>query len=177
MIVVGSQALLVGREDIERSLRNSQEIDLYPANAREWEASQDNHIEASEEINAHFGVMSQFHTTFGFYIDGVDENTAKLPDDWKSRAEKLDIDLTDRTVEVIAPSPTDLVAAKLARGDPKDLRFASICMRSGLARHDQIKKALEVIMPEHLLLPALNRLRYAARSQQQMGRDKSPPIA
>lgn len=79
--VVGSTALLVGRPDLDRSLRNSHEFDIYPDNAKEWEASQKEKIEASEEIDAFFGFGSEFHKSFGFYIDGVDEKTAKLPPD------------------------------------------------------------------------------------------------
>ena len=107
----------------------------------------------------------------------VDENTALLPKDWKTNSERLTVDLPGRNVEVIAPNPADLIASKLARGDPKDLGFASICMRSGLARHDQIKKTLEVIMPENMLVTALNRLRRAALGQQQVGRDEGSSVA
>ena len=66
VVIIGSQALLVGRADIQRSLRMSPEIDAYPENARDWESSQIDGIEASEEINALFGEGSDFHRTHGF---------------------------------------------------------------------------------------------------------------
>lgn len=177
IVVVGSQALLVGREDIDKSLRDSQEIDLYPTNARQWQSDKNNRAEASEEINALFGIFSPFHKEFGFYIDGVDEKTAHLPNDWRSREQRLRVRLDDREIEVIAPSPADLVAAKLYRGDPKDIKFASICLRSGLTQHDQVKRILEVIMPEDMLQNALGRLKRAALSQSQAGRGQGFDIS
>ena len=66
-----------------REMRFSRDIDAYPANARAWQA--EHNVEASEEINALFGYGSQFAKTHGFYIDGVDERTAMLPRDWRSR--------------------------------------------------------------------------------------------
>ncbi|MGB7658956.1 MAG: hypothetical protein WBL96_11575, partial [Pseudolabrys sp.] len=69
-------------------MRVSPEIDAYPANARLWELEEkvrhpNESPEASEHINALFGSGSLFHQTHGFYIDGVDENTAKLPAGWQ----------------------------------------------------------------------------------------------
>jgi hypothetical protein len=52
-----------------------------------WEVTRkaldpDDDPEASEDIAALFGEGSAFHRKHGFYIDGVDENTARLPRDW-----------------------------------------------------------------------------------------------
>ena len=142
----------------------SQEIDVYPGNARDWEAVQAPRVEASEEINALFGEGSAFHQAHGFYIDGVDENTAKLPNDWLARAKHLIVDLGEgRTASAIAPDPADLIASKLARGEPKDVRFASICLRQGLAKHRQIREALEVIMTDDTLQAAIRRLNQATQ--------------
>lgn len=170
--VIGSQALLVGRPDVERALRMSQEFDIYPGNAKDWESSQSERIEASEEINAHFGEGSQFHRTHGFFIDGVDETTAKLPPGWQFRSEKLEVDLGNgRIAKAVAPEPADLIAAKLARGDPKDVQFASICLRQGFAKHSDIKERLEIIMPAEMLTTALRRLNQATQNQAAAGRN------
>jgi len=172
VFVVGSQALLVGKSDVERSLRMSSEIDIYPGNATEWQASRQDSIEASEEINALFGEGSTFHETHGYFIDGVDENTAKLPPGWLLRSKMLEIKLQDgRTVQAIAPEPADLIASKLARGDPKDVRFTSICLRQGLARKGEIEERLAIILTADMLLTARKRLNQAAQSQWLAGRD------
>ncbi len=79
--------------------------------------------EASEHINALFGEGSQFHRTHGFYIDGVDENTATLPADWQTRAITRPVTVGDRLVTAIAPCPEDIIVSKLARLDEKDKEF------------------------------------------------------
>lgn len=80
VVIVGSQSVLLEWPDAPVLMRTSGEIDAYPGNIREWEAKNPGDL-ASEEINVLFGWGSQFHETFGFYIDGVDETTAKLPPD------------------------------------------------------------------------------------------------
>jgi hypothetical protein len=79
--------------------------------------------EASEHIDDLFGSGSQFHRTHGFYIDGVDENTATLPAGWQSRAVVRQMDVGGRTVTAVAPCPEDLIVSKLARLDDKDKSF------------------------------------------------------
>jgi hypothetical protein len=78
---------------------------------------------ASEHIDGLFGWNSQFHQTHGFYIDGVDETTAKLPQGWQARAVKVGTEVAGRTVFGIAPAPEDLIASKLARMDDRDKKF------------------------------------------------------
>lgn len=113
-MVVGSQSVLLDWPDAPELMRTSGEIDAYPANYRDWEAANPGK-EASEEINVLFGWGSSFHETFGFYIDGVDETTAKLPADWQARAVSLCVEDAGATITAIAPAPEDLAAAKLNR--------------------------------------------------------------
>ena len=106
-------------------MRVSPEIDAYPENAKEWENEErkkhpDERPEASEQINALFGSRSQFHRTHGFYSDGVDQHTARLPDGWEARAISREVRLGRRIVTAIAPCPDDLIVSKLARLDDKD---------------------------------------------------------
>jgi hypothetical protein len=109
-------------------MRSSPEIDVFPENAKVWEIQEkkkhpDEAPEASEHIDALFGSGSQFHQTHGFYIDGVDENTATLPAGWQTRAVVRQIDVGGRIVTAVAPCPEDLIVSKLARLDDKDKSF------------------------------------------------------
>jgi hypothetical protein len=79
--------------------------------------------EASEEINAYFGEGSAFHRAHGFYIDGVDENTARLPADWDKRAIYKRVDVGGKPVLAIAPCPEDVIVSKLARLSDRDKDF------------------------------------------------------
>jgi hypothetical protein len=128
VFIIGSQAILLSWPDAPTDMNASPEIDAYPKNAKIWETEErikhpDEVPEASEHIDALFGMGSQFHRTHGFYIDGVDENTAKLPEGWNDRAIVKRIDVGNREVTVIAPCPEDLIVSKLARLDDKDKAF------------------------------------------------------
>ncbi|ODM75071.1 hypothetical protein A6X20_16595 [Bradyrhizobium elkanii] len=125
VFIIGSQSILLSWPVI---LRTSGEIDAYPENARLWEITQkeldpDFPPEASEQINALFGEGSDFHRNHGFYIDGVDENTARLPSDWNTRAIYREVEVDDRTVLAVAPCPEDVIVSKLARLSDKDTEF------------------------------------------------------
>lgn len=128
VFIIGSQSILLSWPDAPVILRTSGEIDAYPENAKIWEITQkeldpEYPPEASEEINAFFGEGSDFHRQHGFYIDGVDENTARLPPDWTKRAIYREVTVDDRTVLAVAPCPEDVIVSKLARLSEKDKEF------------------------------------------------------
>lgn len=161
--VIGSQALLVTSDDIARDLRFSEEIDLFAGNRRAWEAKHAG-LEASEEIHGLFGEGSTFHSTFGFFLDGVDETTARLPPDWTDRAVRKLFTASDgKQVTAIAPCAADIVAAKLVRGDEKDLEFAAGCLGAGMAKNADIKSALEKSLSGDHLITALRLVDRASR--------------
>jgi hypothetical protein len=126
--IIGSQAILLAWPDAPPVMRTSPEIDVFPDNAKIWEVQEqakhpEESPEASEHIDALFGNGSQFHRTHGFYIDGVDENTATLPAGWQARAVVRRVDVSGRTVTAVAPCPEDLIVSKLARLTDKDKSF------------------------------------------------------
>lgn len=122
VVIIGSQSVLLEWPDAPELMRSSGEIDAYPGNIREWEEKNPGDL-ASEEINALLGWGSSFHETHGFYVDGVDETTAKLPSDWKERAIKIEVDPYGKKVTAIAPCPEDMVASKLNRLSEKDREY------------------------------------------------------
>ena len=128
VFIVGSQSILLSWPEAPIVLRTSGEIDAYPENAKIWEIRQkemdpEYPSEASEEINALFGQGSDFHREHGFYIDGVDENTARLPPDWTKRAIHREVEVDGRLVLAVAPCPEDIIVSKLARLSEKDREF------------------------------------------------------
>lgn len=70
-----------------------------------------------------------------------------------------------KTIVAIAPSAGDLIAAKLYRGDPKDVTFAARCFRHGLAKPSFVKKIIEETFSPELRELALTRLDTAMKSQ------------
>jgi hypothetical protein len=135
IFIIGSQAILMSWPEAPAAIRGSLEIDAYPANAKVWELSEGRKsggpaLEASEHINGLFGEFSQFHETHGFYIDGTDENTARLPKGWNSRAIVRTLEVDGRIVKGVAPAPEDLIVSKLARLDDKDKAFVEAYHRA-----------------------------------------------
>ena len=122
VIIIGSQSILLDHPRAPVILRASVEIDAYPGNAAQWEDRHPGKL-ASEEINALFGIGSRFHAAFGFYIDGVDENTAKFPPGWRAGAAENNVEDDGHRIHVIAPCLEDLIVSKLHRLNPKDKVF------------------------------------------------------
>jgi hypothetical protein len=129
IFIVGSQAVLASMPDAPEIVRESPEIDAFPKNAKSWEVTEAKLTQdgvkpvASEHIDGLFGPNSQFHQTHGFFIDGVDETTAKLPKGWLGRAIRIQTEVDGRTVTGIAPARVDLVVSKITRLDPRDRKF------------------------------------------------------
>lgn len=144
-IIIGSQAILVGWPDAPALMRTSVEIDAYPCNAREWEAMHPD-AEASEEISVLFGYLSDFHTAHGFYIDGVDETTARLPPGWRERAVSRAVHSYGRMVSAIAPATNDLIVSKLHPLREKDKDFIRACHQA---------KPLDIAVVKQLLADTL----------------------
>jgi hypothetical protein len=128
VFIIGSQAILASMPDAPEVVRQSPEFDAYPGNARMWEITEKELAPgvrpiASEHIHGLFGPNTPFHQTHGFYIDGVDETTAKLPNGWRQRAIEVREEVDARTVVGVAPAHEDLVVSKIARLDPRDRVF------------------------------------------------------
>jgi hypothetical protein len=135
VFVIGSQAILMSWPEAPEAMRGTPEVDAYPENARIWEIEEARKsdgppLEASEHIHGLFGEGSLFHSTHGFYIDGVDEGTARLPRGWHARAMVRQFDVYGRKVKAVAPSPEDLIVSKLARLDDKDKHFVEAYHRA-----------------------------------------------
>ncbi|WLI90499.1 hypothetical protein Q4S45_05085 [Massilia sp. R2A-15] len=72
--IIGSQSLDGKYPDLADAILVSQEVDIFARNKPQH----------SDFLNV-IGVDSPFHQTHGYYADPVDERTAVLPRDWKSR--------------------------------------------------------------------------------------------
>jgi hypothetical protein len=140
-VVIGIQAILLHWPDAPESIRHSPEVDAYPANAQAWESANPG-FEASEEINALFGMGSQFHEAHGFYIDGVDESTAALPKDWRARAKVRKVWAHDRWVYGIAPDMNDLLVSKLVAMREKDRDFVAAYHKARPLQFDMLRDLL-----------------------------------
>lgn len=131
IVVIGSQSVLGQFPDPPASLLASIEADLYPKNRPErWDL-----------IDASIGEESQFHRTFGYYAQGVDETTAVLPGGWKDRLVAIRSPAT-RGATGWALEIHDLLISKCVAAREKDIAFVGEAIRGRLARQDTLLERL-----------------------------------
>jgi hypothetical protein len=93
-------------------------------------------------LNA-IGQGSQFHTTFGYYADPVDESTiAQLPKGWRARRVNLPGGDTGG-VRGLCLDPHDLVIAKYIARREKDREFNSALVARGLLEREKLLKLVK----------------------------------
>lgn len=130
-VIVGSQSLHGKYPDLADDILRSAEVDLIAKN----------NPNRTESLNA-IGVFSQFHETFGYYADPVDETTATLPKGWKGRLVSLPPGDTEG-VSGLCLDPHDLAIAKYVARREKDITFTSELACRGITTQDQLLALLE----------------------------------
>lgn len=101
------------------------EADVYPLNRPE----------RADLVDGSIGEGSQFHEQFGYYAQGVGEDTAVLPTGWRSRLVSIR-NANTGGVEGLCLEVHDLAISKYVAGREKDLRFTR-----ELARHKMTRRA------------------------------------
>ncbi len=85
----------------------------------------------TEMVEGTIGELSSFHHTFGYYAQGVDLNTSKLPDGWESRLVEICNENT-YAVSGLCLEIHDLIVSKLYAGRQKDIEFFRAATNLGL---------------------------------------------
>jgi hypothetical protein len=111
-VVIGSLSVLglLDERGIPDAMTVSTEVDAYP------ESDPDRAFEIADD----FGLGSAFEQEHGYYFDAVSPQLPTLPRGWEQRliARRLPGGTLARFLE-----PHDAAIAKLARAEPKDLRW------------------------------------------------------
>jgi hypothetical protein len=121
IVVIGSQAILGQFPDAPPELLVSVEADVYPMR----------HPERADLVDGSIGELSPFHETFGYYAQGVGEETAVLPEGWKERLVPVRSPRT-RGATGWCLEVHDLVISKAFAGRDKDRRFIEDAARHRL---------------------------------------------
>jgi len=138
ILVVGSQAILasMSEDDLPERATMSMEADLAFLD--------DAAADKSDRVDGAIGEGSRFHRRFGYYAQGVDMNTATLPEGWQERAVRFRHgDYGD--ANAICPEIHDLVASKLVAGRDKDVDYARALVRSGLVDTDVLSQRVDLL--------------------------------
>jgi hypothetical protein len=78
--------------------------------------------EKTEIVDASIGELSSFHDTFGYYAQGVDYDTSKLPEGWEDRLVEICNENTNG-ISGLCLEIHDLIISKLYAGRKKDIDF------------------------------------------------------
>ncbi len=131
IVVIGSQSILGQFPDAPRVLLRSAEADVYPRH----------HPERADLIDGSIGEGSNFHETFGYYAQGVGEETATLPKGWKARLVRISNANTAGTTGLCL-EVHDLAISKYAAGREKDLEFTRELARHGMTHAEVLLERL-----------------------------------
>lgn len=126
VLVVGSQAVLGSyvEADLPEVATQSIEVDIVVLDDLDGKAHQ--------AVEGALGFQSQFHASHGYYAEGVERGTARLPDGWEGRIVTLEArTIDDEAIKVHFPEVHDLCVSKLVAGRRKDRDFVSSLVRSG----------------------------------------------
>ncbi len=127
VLVIGSQALhasVAGALPPEAS--RSVEVDVA--------AMRDDPDGAKADlIDGSIGEASMFHSTFGYYAQGVVETTAVLPSGWRKRLVRFETPGTNGVVAWCL-EPHDLWVSKAIAGRPKDIEFCAALLKRRLVK-------------------------------------------
>jgi hypothetical protein len=99
--------------------------------------------EKTELIEGVMGELSLFHDTFGYYAQGVDRTTSKLPNGWESRLIEICNENTNY-ISGMCLDVHDLMISKLYAGREKDIEFFMAAVNLDLLSEETLKERLDL---------------------------------
>jgi hypothetical protein len=132
IIVIGSQSILGQFPDAPAALLVSAEADVYPLH----------HPELADLIDGSIGEGSAFHEQYGYYAQGVGEETATLPRGWRERLVRV-LNPNTNGITGLCLEVHDLAISKYAAGREKDLEFTRELAKHGLTQRKTLHERLE----------------------------------
>lgn len=123
------------------------------------------------EIEAHFGMGSPYHQSFGVYADGIALSEVTLPDGWEGRLrnEKVDDGDSDNPVTLLFPEIHDLCASKLivaitgGFGRRSDRAFVQALVEAGHVDSDLLDQRIQLLLVDDEIRTRLHELVGAMR--------------
>jgi hypothetical protein len=140
IVVIGSQAILGQFPNAPPALLVSMEADLFPLHRPE----------RADLIDGSIGENSPFHELFGYYAQGVGEQTAVLPRGWRDRLVRI-VNANTEGVTGLCLEVHDLAISKHVAGRAKDLEFTRVLARQGMTESKTLLARLkETEVPKEL---------------------------
>lgn len=98
--------------------------------------------EKTELVEILIGELSSFHDTFGYYAQGVDRTTSKLPEGWYERLIRICNENTNN-IAGLCLEIHDLAISKLYAGREKDVEFFKAAVNLRLVSKETLFQRLE----------------------------------
>lgn len=142
-LVIGSQSLLgtFSHDELPAEATASLEFDVAVFG--------DVDSQAADRIDGALGEWSGFHDAHGFYVQGVDVDTAVLPLGWQARLMRVAV-VAAPDIEAMCLEPHDTCAAKLARNEERDRVFVRALVDAGLIKPLTLAERITMISDEWL---------------------------
>ena len=149
VIIFGSQSILAQFPDLSEPLSKSDDSEIsliirsreILVRSIEADIMIADSAEKTEMVEAALGELSLFHETFGYYAQGVDLTTSKLPDSWESRLVEICNENTNG-ISGLCLEVHDLIISKLCAGREKDLEFFNAAVNYGLVSKETLAERL-----------------------------------
>lgn len=149
VIILGSQSILAQFPDLSKRVSN---LDQTEVTARiqnreilirsiEADIMIPDSEEKTELVEAVMGELSMFHDTFGYYAQGVDLTTSKLPEGWEKRLVEICNENTNG-ISGMCVEIHDVMVSKLYAGRPKDMEFFKAAVNLGLLSKEILRERL-----------------------------------
>jgi len=110
------------------------EVDIYAFEALNVE-------QLSDLIDGSIGQDSRFHSTFGYYADGVSPETSKMPLDWAKRANRYESPECPGVLAIL-PEENDIALAKLVAWREKDIGWLKDGIAAGVLSLEKMSSRL-----------------------------------
>jgi hypothetical protein len=138
LIVIGSQALHASVEgDVPEEAMRSVEVDVAVFGDEEGRLA--------DLLDGSIGEASMFHSTFGYYAQGVVERTAVLPAGWQDRLVRFETPGTSGVV-ALCLEVHDLWISKAIAGRPKDREFCRALVEARLVERSLLRERLAAMV-------------------------------
>jgi len=125
IVIIGSQSILGQFPDAPPALLVSAEADLFPLH----------HPELSALVDGSIGEGSPFHDLYGYFAQGVGEETATLPQGWRERLIRIS-NANTQGVTGLCLEVHDLAISKYVAGREKDRDFTRELARQRMTQRD-----------------------------------------
>jgi hypothetical protein len=132
IIVIGSQSILGQFPDAPAPLLVSAEADVYPLHRPEL----------ADLIDGSIGEGSAFHELYGYYAQGVGEDTAVLPRGWRDRLVRV-LNPNTNGITGLCLEVHDLAISKYVAGREKDLEFTRELAKQAMTNGETLLKRLK----------------------------------